>query len=134
MMALKNNSGFTLIETILAGVILCASVLTIGAISTRSVTGTKLNRQYEMAAELANRQLTMIDYIGIENFIEAGNTEGEFKNFEPAYHWEVVTESQGIDNLYMVKITVSWIQRGHSYSVSMDTMLNGAGLLIEEQL
>jgi hypothetical protein len=31
--------------------------------------GTRLNRQYETAATLLDRQLTMIDYLGVEEFI-----------------------------------------------------------------
>ena len=124
-------TGFTLVETMVASVILCGAVLALGAISTRSLVETKLNRQYEVATALAERQLTWIDYIGVENFIESGQMEGDIENFEPGYHWKVVTESQGIDNLYLVNITVSWVERKRLYSISVDTMLNGTGMLVE---
>lgn len=127
---MKIEKGFTLIETIVASIILCGAVLVLGAISTQSLTGTRLNRQYETAAACANRQLTLIDYIGVEDFIESGLMEGEFEEFEPGYHWEVVTESLDIDNLYEVNITVSWFERNRPYSVSVDTMLNGRGMII----
>jgi Tfp pilus assembly protein PilV len=122
--------GFTLVETILASVILCGAVLTLGAIGTRCLGQTRLNRQYEVAATLLDKQLTMIDYVGIEEFIELGQMEGEFEEFEPGYHWKVVTASQEIDNLYLVRITVSWVERKRPYSVSVDTMFNGKGILI----
>ena len=128
MRAKRNKRGFTLVETITASVILCGAVLAVGAISTRSLGETRLNRQYEVAAALADRQLTMIDYVGVEEFIELGQMEGEF---EPGYRWEVVTESQGIDNLYLVNITVSWVERKRPYSISVNTMLNGTGMLVE---
>lgn len=127
----QNRRGFTLVETILASIILCASVLALGAISTRSLSGTKLNRQYETATGLAERQLVMIDYIGIEDFIESGRTEGDFDNYEPVYHWQVSTQSVGIDNLYHVKVIVNWIGGTRKYSVTVDTRLNGTGRLIE---
>ena len=69
VMRQQDRSGFTLVETILASVILCASILALGAISTRSLGAAKLNRQYEVAMALVDRQLTWIDYIGIEDFI-----------------------------------------------------------------
>lgn len=127
----QNDRGFTLVEMILASVILCGAVLAVGAISTRSLGGTKLNRQYEVAAALVDRQLCLIDYIGVDNFIEFGQTEGDFEQFEPAYHWEVVTESMGIDNLYLVSVTVSWIERNRLYSISVDTRLNGTRAVLE---
>ena len=131
MRAKRNKRGFTLVETITASVILCGAVLAVGAISTRALGETRLNRQYEVAAALADKRLTMIDYVGVDSFIESGQMEGEFEEFEPGYRWEVVTESQAIDNLYLVNITVSWVERNRPYSISVDTMLNGTGMLVE---
>jgi len=125
-----NNKGFNLVETIVASVILSGAVLTVGAISTRSLIGTKLNRQYEVAASLIDKQLTLIDFIGIDEFIELGQMEGYFEEPEPGYNWEIVTGYQDIDSLYLVTITVSWVERNRPYSISVDTMLDGASLLI----
>jgi Tfp pilus assembly protein PilV len=123
----KSKRGFTLLEIILAGVILCGAVLTLGAISTGSLSATRLNRQYEAATSLADKQLTLIDYIGVEEFIESGKNQGVFKGQQPQYRWQVQTESTGIDALYQIKVIVSWTENSRSYSVSADTMLNGKG-------
>ena len=133
MWAKRNKRGFTLVETITASVVLCGAVLAVGAVSTRSLSETRLNRQYEVAAALADRQLTMIDYVGVEEFIELGQMEGEIEEFEPGYHWKVVTETQAIDNLYLVNITVSWVERKRPCSISVDTMLNGTGMFVETE-
>jgi len=126
-----NNRGFNLVETVVASIILSGAVLTVGAVSTRSLSGTRLNRQYEIAASLIDKQLSLIDYIGIDEFIELGHMEGVFEEFEPGYHWEVSAEYEGIDNLYLLNITVSWIERNRPYSVSVETMLNGTGMLVD---
>ncbi len=133
MRAKRNKRGFTLVETITASVILCGSVLAVGAISTRSLGETRLNRQYEVAAALADKQLAMIDYVGVEEFIELGQMEGDFEEPEPGYRWEVVTESQDVDNLYLVNITVSWVERKRPYTISVDTMLNGTGMFVDTE-
>ena len=133
MIERHRKKGFTLIETILACVILCASVLTLGAISTRSLSGIRLNRQYETAVALAERQLVLIDYTGIEYFIRLGHMEGDFSNLEMIYHWLVSTTKIGIGNLYEVKITVSWAERNRNYDVSVCTRLNGTGALVETE-
>jgi len=127
-------TGFTLVETIVASAILCGAVLTVGAISTRALTGTRLNRRYEMAASLIDKQLRLIDYVGIDEFIELGQMEGVFEEFEPAYNWEVVTEYQDIDSLYLVTITVSWVENNRPYSLSVDTMLDGISVFIEVEV
>ena len=121
----RNKKGFTLVEAVTASAILCGAVLTLVAITTRSLTATRLNRQYEIAASIIDRQLSLLDYVGIDEFIEMGRAEGTVEDFEPGYHWEVSTEYQGIDSLYLVTITVNWLERNRPYSVSVETMFNG---------
>ena len=132
--AIKNKKGFSLIETLVASAILSGAVLTLGAISTMSVSGTRLNRRYEVAASLIDKQLSLIDFIGRDEFIELGQMEGVFEGYEPTYHWEVVTEYQDIDSLYLVTITVSWIDGNRPYSISVDTMLDGVSVYIEVEV
>jgi type II secretory pathway pseudopilin PulG len=127
----KNKTGFTLIETIVASTILCGAVLTIGAICSRSLTGTRLNRRYETALTLIDRQLSLIDYLGIDEFIAIGQTEGNFEEFAPGFSWRVITQYEDIDSLYRVTITVSWLEHNRIHSVSVDTMLDGVSLYSE---
>jgi type II secretory pathway pseudopilin PulG len=126
-----HKKGFTLVETVTASAILCGAVLTLVAITTRSLTATRLNRQYEIAASIIDKQLSLLDYTGIDDFIELGRAEGTVEDFEPGYQWEVSTEYQGIDSLYLVNITVTWVERNRPYSVSVQTMLNGMSTYIE---
>lgn len=132
--AKTNKKGFSLIETLVASAILSGAVLTIGAISTMSLSGTRVNRRYEMALSLIDKQLSLIDYVGIDEFVELGQMEGDFEEVEPGYHWEVVTEYQEIDSLYLVTITVSWVDGRRPYSLSVDTMLNGISVYIEVEV
>ena len=130
-MAKAKYGGFNLVETLVAGMILSGAVLTLGAISTNALTNTRLNRHYEVAASLVERQLTLIDFTGIDEFIEAGQMEGLFEDFEPGYRWEVTTEYEGTDSLYLVTITVSWMEGKRPYRMTVQTMLNGASLVLD---
>ena len=121
----KIKTGFTLIETILASIVLCGAVLALGAISTRSLSQAKLNRQFETAIGCAERQLALVDYIGIDDFIDSGRMEGDSEEFERRYHWKITAESHDIENLYIVNITVSWVERNRPYNISVDTMFSG---------
>jgi hypothetical protein len=123
------RTGFNLVETLVASAILSASVLALGAISTNALTDTSLNRHYEVAAAVIEKQLSMIDYTGIDQFVKADQTEGIVEEFEPGYRWEVSTQYRNVDNLYLVTIKVTWTERNRPYSVTAQTMLNGAGLL-----
>jgi hypothetical protein len=121
------SGGFNLVEALVATMILSGAVLTLGAIGTNALSGTRLHRHYETAAALVDKQLSLIDYMGIDAFIEAGQTEGIVEELEPAYRWSVTTEYQGVDSLYMVTIVVSWLEGVRPYSVTAQTMLDGAG-------
>ena len=125
--ATTKHHGFNLVETLVAGMILSGAVLTLGAISTNALTDVRLNRHYEVAAALIERQLTFIDYLGVDEFVEAGQMEGVFEEFEPGYQWQVSTEYQGTDNLYLVTITMSWLERTRPHNITIQTMLNGTG-------
>ncbi len=129
----RNKKGFTLVEIVAAGAILSMSVLVLVAITTPSMTRTRLNRQHEIAASIIEKQLSLLDYIGIDEFIELGRAEGVVEDFEPGYHWEIVTEYLGIDSLYRVTITVTWIERNRPYSVSVRTRLNGMSTYVEAE-
>lgn len=129
----RNKRGFTLVETIAASGILSGAVLVLVAITIQSLTGTRLNRQYETAASIIERQLSLIDYVGIDEFIELGRSDGDVEDFEPGYHWEVSTEYMGIDSLYLVTISVTWIERNRPYSVSVQTRLNGMSTYVEAE-
>lgn len=117
--------GFTLVEVIASSVILCAAVMIVGSIATRALLGTQLNRRNETAAFLADKQLGLIDYVGIDSVSELGEMEGDIEEAGDTYHWVIETEYQEINNLYQVKVTVSWVVANRPYSLVVDTMLNG---------
>jgi hypothetical protein len=125
------QGGFNLVEALLASMILSGSVLTLGALSTRALTSARLNRHYEVAASLIDTQLTLVDSIGIDQFVESGQTEGFFEAFEPGYRWQVTTEYEGTDSLYLVTVEVTWLEGKKPHSLTVQTMLNGSSLTLD---
>ena len=131
MRAKTNKKGFTLVEVISASIILCGAVMIVGAIGTKTLIGTRLNRRYEMAASLIDKQLSLIDYIGIDSIVEMGQMDGEFEDSGYSYNWQIETEYQEIDSLYLVTVSASWVEGNRPYSISVDTMLDGETLMEE---
>jgi hypothetical protein len=128
MLTKNKTKGFTLVEVVASSIILCGAVMIVGAIGTQALTGTHLNRRYETAASLADKQLSLIDYIGIDSIVKMGQAEGDYEDSGYEYHWKIETEYQEIDSLYLVTLTVSWVDRNRPYSISINTMLNGQTL------
>lgn len=129
MRRLRTQRGFNLLETLVASMILSSTVVTVGALSTRALQGITRHQHYETAVELADRQLRLIDYMGVENFLDAGQTEGIFEQPAPGYHWRVAVESLDFGLLYSVTITLTWVDRGGPRTWSMSTRLNGTGMV-----
>jgi len=124
----RKTRGFTLVEVITASAILCGAVMIVGTVGTQALSGTRLNRLHEMAASLADRQLAVIDYVGIDSVLESGELEGDSEDLGYPFHWQVETEYQDIDALYLVTVTVSWMDGSRARSISVDTMFDGTTL------
>ncbi|MCK5270969.1 MAG: prepilin-type N-terminal cleavage/methylation domain-containing protein [Sedimentisphaerales bacterium] len=132
-----HRNGFTLIEALVACVVLSAAVVTISGISTRCLNQTRLNMEYEQAWQALDQQLKIIDMMGIEEFIRQGVMEGDIENEgegdnqdQSRYHWDVQTESEEIDNLYLVKLTIRWNSDNKVRSVAAMTLLNGRSISV----
>jgi len=132
MVGRGNRKAFSLVEMIVAAVLLSGAVVTLCAISNRSLAGVRLNRQHELGWEVLDRQLTLIDYIGIDEFIELGQFEGEFGDEETTgivYHWSSDMTELEADNLWQVNMVVSWSGGSGVGRLSASTVFNGTGSL-----
>jgi prepilin-type N-terminal cleavage/methylation domain-containing protein len=121
----RQARGFSLIETIVAAVILGGAVVSIGSISSRALVATRLNRQYETAASIIDRQMAVIQFAGVDQLVTAGQMEGRVDDIPPGYQWAASAAYEGIDALYTVTVTVQWADQGKGYTLSADTQMNG---------
>ncbi len=121
-----NRKGFSLIEMVAATTILSLGVVSICAMTTRGLSQVKSNRGREIAWDMLDRQLMMIDYMGIDEFIEAGETSGVMGDESSAagsFAWQVHTEETETVGLINVSIVVSWGTERNRKSVVAQTML-----------
>ena len=82
-------------------------------------------RQYAAAYQVADRQLTLIDVMGVDAFIEQEVNEGQDEQEGLQYYWSVASEQEGIDALYTLEITVRWEAMGRAHAVRVGTRLDG---------
>ena len=66
----------------------------------------------------------MIDHMGIDEFIDQGIMQGEFGEQASGYDWKAELAQQTYENLYKLKLTVSWNSGKQQRSISAMTMLN----------
>ncbi|MBE0536112.1 MAG: prepilin-type N-terminal cleavage/methylation domain-containing protein, partial [Phycisphaerae bacterium] len=131
----RTTRGFSLVEVIVASAILSGAVVAICSISTRSFLGVKLNRGYERAWDMLDQRLTLIDYMGVDEFLRMGETSGMCESDpteDVVHYWNAVIVEEAIPGLYVVDIAVSWQDGGRLRQVTARTRLNGAPVVEEK--
>ncbi len=133
----KKIKGFSLIEMVIAAAILSVAVVAISSISTRSLLAVNRNIEYEQAWGILDQQLTLIEQVGINAFLEAGEFSGQFGSDETrdsggVHYWQVQASELEADDLYRIDVTISWGAENHVRQVSASTILNGNGTVIED--
>ena len=124
------RKAFTLIEALVSCVILAGALMALFALSSQCLNRVRLNQQYDLAAQLLDRQLTAIDYMGIDQFIELGKTSGQIEESDMTYYWQASIASENIDNLYTVTMTISWLHRNKPQTFTFVTRFNGQPLTL----
>jgi len=128
-MARNKEKGFTLVEALVASIILAAAAITISAISVRCLSRTSFNQEYEQAWAAMDRQLVSIEALGIDQFIAQGILEGYVQGASEEesgkYRWEAEVENEDIGKLYRIKMTINWQEKNRLHQIAAETLLNG---------
>jgi len=119
------QKAFTLIEAVVAAVILSSAIIAYCAITTRSTNQVQLNRQREIAWQLLDRQLVTIAQAGIDEFIQQGKTEGLIEAHDIEFVWQAQLEPQDLGNLYALQLTLHWPHQGKNLKISTAALFNG---------
>lgn len=120
----KAKKGFTLVEAITATVILSFSVVVLAGIATRELNSTKNMGVYERAWDLADRQLTVISYVGVGKYVIQGPMEGVFEDNDTEFMWKAeIQEAEEDGFLYDVRLTVVWGMGKKSQSITVQTKM-----------
>ncbi len=104
------NNGFSLIEALAAAVLLGGAVVVLCGLSARSLAAVKLNREYERAWDLLDRQLLLIDKVGVESFLEEGRNSGQINDAASGrqWRWRADVESLDITGVYEITLRIEW--------------------------
>lgn len=117
---MRGERGFTLVEMIVATVILAVgiagAVATFGAISRASGTAA----EYDQAALLAERRLAEIETL---DETPTDQDSGDFGEDYPGYKWEQEVLSTEYDDLIEVRVTVTWGNNEPRHHIDVSTYM-----------
>lgn len=122
----KCIEGVTLIEVMVAFVILSLSVTVLLRIFSGGLSNTVLSQQYADAVVLAQSQLARIGTVseisaGVENGI--ANDRYAWKTvITPYYPWDSYDEETFPLSAYIVDVEVSWMEKGKERNVRLSSL------------
>ena len=127
----RRRPGFTLIEMIIAAILLVVGVAgAIGAIGASTRTAAYAS-QIQTAALLAQRQIA--EAATQPDSLSGGDQEGSFEEPYSNYHWKQSAEATDYQNLFKVTVTVTWGGGSTSNQRSVTTYLRSDQNTITQQ-
>ena len=125
--------GVSLLETVLAASLLGGVIMTVCSLSAGSLRSIRLNQEYEKAWDYIERQLTLIDLVGVQAFQQSGQTGGRFESLDGRiWHWNVEISQTGITSLYDVVIQLEWEESGRLRRLQCRTRMTARTATVDE--
>jgi type II secretory pathway pseudopilin PulG len=113
-----------LLEALLASLLIGVVAVVLGSVLTRTMHQTRENEIRELAWQVFDRQLTLMETMGTEAFIAESGSEGETTAAELPFTWSAEVETELFTDLLEVELTVSWQEGTRRRSISGFTYLN----------
>jgi general secretion pathway protein I len=102
----SSRRGFTLIEMIVATLLLAIAVVGALAAFASATQSSSTSERLHTVALLAQRRLTEVELQS--DTLSGGEQQGDFGEEFPEYRWRQVVEPTEYQNLYKVTLTVQW--------------------------
>lgn len=120
--AMRNRSGLTLIEALLAIVILGVGILALTEAASRCVAILRLTRNYHTARGILDQG--ELEYPIVRKKDEILNVEVEPKEYGNGYVFSrTAEENEEMEGLYVLRTTVSWSERGRNGQETVSALL-----------
>jgi prepilin-type N-terminal cleavage/methylation domain-containing protein len=119
------NSGFSLIEVMVAAGLLATVTVTVCTLGAKSLASMRVCQEYEKAWDVLDRQMVLLEQIGVANLASRSNLSGVIDDPQSQiqWKWQMNIELLDVEELYALTLTVEWISEGKVRRVQCDTRL-----------
>lgn len=119
----RGTHGMTLVEVVVATVILGVGVAGLMSAASRGMRNQQKSEMRAAALQMAQQKLSEVDLIGAHVWMLARPMSGEEALGAQTYRWTLKIEQQSVGELFAVHVKVEWAGPGAG-SVELDTWLN----------
>jgi Tfp pilus assembly protein PilV len=116
-------SGFTLVEVLLASLILALSTVAITQLCRRCISNHLLIGEYQCAYQLADELLDRALARELALPTQQAVLTGDFAPENPEYAWSLTIHPTPRKSLYNLAVTISWTARENQYSVAANSLM-----------
>ncbi len=126
------QKGFTLVELVVAFVILVVGVAAVLELVSQSALNARYAKDKTTATVLAQQK---IEELLAQPDLTVGETEGDFGNAYPQFRWRAQVSEVGNElsdsgvTLFRIVVVVEWRDRGQTRSVQIETLKSSVPLM-----
>ena len=110
------NAGFTLLEVMVALLIIATSFVVLLHTRNQSVTAADYAKRTTVATLLASERMSEIEQ---EDFPDTGEDGSNFGDDYPEYRWETTVSDTAYENIREVKVEVMWGEGSSERSIGL---------------
>jgi prepilin-type N-terminal cleavage/methylation domain-containing protein len=121
----QKNSGFSLIEVMVAAGLLATVTVTVCALGARSLESMRVCQEYEKAWDVLDRQMVLLEQIGVANLVSRSSLSGVIDDPQSQiqWKWQMNIEPLNVEELYAFTLTMEWVSEGRVRRIQCDTRL-----------
>lgn len=119
-----NKKGFTLLEIIVAMVIVVVGLVLISQAFSIGLRAVRVSDKLTVAKFLAEQKITELE---LQGFSTLQSTNGDFGEDYPGFTWQEVVSATDLDNLKQVDLTISWPEENTIRSLLITKLLANHG-------
>ncbi|MFB3895033.1 MAG: prepilin-type N-terminal cleavage/methylation domain-containing protein [bacterium] len=120
----KLQSGFTLLEVIVAMVIVVIGLILISQTFSTGLRAVRVSDKATVARFLAEQKLTELE---LEDFSTLQSTSGDFGTDYPEFTWQEEVATTNLDNLLQVNLTISWTEDNATRTLLISKLIANHG-------
>jgi type IV pilus assembly protein PilV len=117
------NEAFTLIEVMIALVVLSIGLLALAGLQVSAIKGNNFSKRMTIAVSIADERIEQIKSTPYDNIQSESATNLIVSNMNFTRQ-VVVTSNHPLPNTKRIDLTVSWVDKAKSYSIPVSTIIS----------